>query len=145
MEPDLSKPGPKMAPRWSQMRPDQPIKMESGSEMTKNGPRSFPDKLEVAQHDPKTAPRLPKMAQERRHRGPRWGRDGPKIAQTGPKMVQNWFQVGEHEIEMGKIRPKRPRGKHVQTQCKNHCFYGVGSSSEGSKKPNLGPRWPEIG
>ena len=117
------------------MRPDRPIKMESGSEIAKNGPRSLADQLAAAQHDPKMAPRLPQMAQERRHRGPRWGRDGPKIAQTGPKMAPNWFQVGEHEVKMGKIRPKRPEGKQIQNLEKIIVFMGSEAYRKAPESP----------
>ena len=37
---------PQRVPRWPQMRPGWPIKVERGAEMAKNGPRSLPDKAE---------------------------------------------------------------------------------------------------
>ena len=47
--------------------------------------------------------------------------DGPKMGPRWPKMAPNWFQVGEEEVKMGKMRPKRPRSKHVQKPYK--LFY----------------------
>ena len=103
--------------------------MESGSEMAKNGPRSLPDKAEVAQHGPKMAPRRPKMAQERHQMGPRRAQDGPKIAQDGPKMgprwpkmAPTWLQVGEDEVKMDRIKPQRPKIKKGQKPEENTGF-----------------------
>ena len=84
------------------------------------------------------APRLAKMAQERRQRGPRWAEDGPRIAQDGPKMgprwpkiLPNWLQVGEHEVKIGKIRRKRSKRKKAQKPKENLCFCRVGGCWEG--------------
>ena len=141
----MGKTGPQRVPRWPQIRPEWPIKVERSSERAKNGPRSLPDKAEMAQHGPKTAPRLPKMAQERRQRGPRRAEDGPKIAQNGakmgprwPKMVPKWYQVCENEVKMGKIRPKRPKRENVQTFMKNLGFCWVGGTLEGPSRAQDG-------
>ena len=52
--------GPKKAQKSSkmaQMRPEWPTKVELGSEMANNCPRSLPDKAKTAQSGPNTAPR----------------------------------------------------------------------------------------
>ena len=71
--------------------------------------------------------------------------DDPKMGPRWHNMAPNWFQVGEHEVKMGKIRPKRPRSNHIQKLRKNRCFYGGRGSSEGPNRPNLDPRWIKIG
>ena len=98
--------GPKKAQKSSkmaQMRPEWPTKVELGSEMANNCPRSLPDKAKTAQRGPNTAPRLPKIAQERRQRDPRWAEYGPRISQDGPKMASRWAQDGPN---MAQVSPK---------------------------------------
>ena len=61
--------------------------------------------------------------------------DDPKMGPRWHNMAPNWFQVGEHEVKMGKIRPKRPRSNHIQKPRKNLSFYGV----EANRKAQTGP------
>ena len=59
--------------------------------------------------------------------------DDPKMGPRWHNMAPNWFQVGEHEVKMGKIRPKRPRSNHVKQLRKNLCFF-MGSRLIGRPK-----------
>ena len=67
-------------------------------------------------------------------------------------MAPNWFQVGENEAKMGKIKRKQLKSKHFQKPCKNLDFCKVRGSWEGPSWAQdirswaqEGPSWAQDG
>ena len=59
--PEMNEHAPEKDPRGPQMRPGWPMEVKHGSEMARDGPRSFPDEAKTAQDGPKMGPRWPKQ------------------------------------------------------------------------------------